>query len=642
MTSGQIPGCAAGARPCGRCCWSSWSRCWSTCCWWRPTRTSVRPGRRDGPPSAGDNVPAAVRDGGPVLDPDRAQPHSYRLSDAHDRADLRRRTGSDVDAADPGQSCARYHVHGNVLRGRLAGRPLSRTWPAGSSTTATRSASTRSPTRTSTRSRRGGATWSTRRPRWRSRTPPGSRRRCCARRTRRRPTRVDDADWQVMRQIGGAGLPHRARERRQRRLGPARRRRRSCANATPAGRTGAIVLMHDAGGDRAQTVAALDRYIPAMQAARLPLHHGLRRRCGALAAPVNVAAPPADAVARAGARLDRPGGRRPHCARCWWLLLIVVGALTLLRTLLLFGVAARHARRRRSPTWSWGPPVDEPVSVIVPAFNEQRHDRRRRCGPSPRRRIQTVEVIVVDDESTDGTAEIVEALGLDNVRVVRVPSGGKATALNAGVALARHDLIVMVDADTIVDPDAMHRARPAVRRSRRSARSPATSRSATGAGCSAGGSTSNTSSASTSTGGSTTRSGCIPTIPGALGAFRRQALQRRRRAQPRHPRRGHRPDHGDPARPAGGSSTRRPRARAHRGAGHAAAAVATAVPVELRHHAGDVEAPPVDRRTRAVRPVRPARPAVDRPVHRRAAAVRAVARRAHRLRRALPRPLGHR
>ena len=65
-------------------------------------------------------------------------------------------------------------------------------------------------------------------------------------------------------------------------------------------------------------------------------------------------------------------------------------------------------------------------------------------------------MIVVDDGSTDGTAEDVEALGLANVRVVRT-NGGKPTALNTGIALARHDLIVMVDADTVVEPDSVHR-----------------------------------------------------------------------------------------------------------------------------------------------------------------------------------------
>jgi cellulose synthase/poly-beta-1,6-N-acetylglucosamine synthase-like glycosyltransferase len=64
-------------------------------------------------------------------------------------------------------------------------------------------------------------------------------------------------------------------------------------------------------------------------------------------------------------------------------------------------------------------------------------------------------VVVVDDGSTDGTAGLVAALALPNVRVIRVPNGGKANALNTGIALARHDLIVTVDGDTVFEPDSV-------------------------------------------------------------------------------------------------------------------------------------------------------------------------------------------
>ena len=50
--------------------------------------------------------------------------------------------------------------------------------------------------------------------------------------------------------------------------------------------------------------------------------------------------------------------------------------------------------------------------------------------------------------------------------------------------------------------------------------------------------------------------GCMPTVPGAVGAFRREALARRRRHQPGHPGRGHRPDHVGHAATAGTWSTR--------------------------------------------------------------------------------------
>ncbi|WP_426513893.1 bifunctional polysaccharide deacetylase/glycosyltransferase family 2 protein [Dactylosporangium sp. McL0621] len=223
--------------------------------------------------------------------------------------------------------------------------------------------------------------------------------------------------------------------------------------ATPQGQAGAVVLFHDAGGDRAQTVAALDRLIPQLQ------QRGYRfgTVAEALGSNLGPANPPAAAA-------DVWRGRGLAWAIrladvSWWVLwglLILVGALTLARALLLLLFAVRHSRRRRSVTWSWGPPVTEPVTIVVPAYNE-----RTTIEPAVRSLALSahpgVEVILVDDASTDGTAEAVEALGLDNVRVVRVPPGGKATALNTGVALSRNELVVMVDADTVVEPDSVRR-----------------------------------------------------------------------------------------------------------------------------------------------------------------------------------------
>jgi cellulose synthase/poly-beta-1,6-N-acetylglucosamine synthase-like glycosyltransferase/peptidoglycan/xylan/chitin deacetylase (PgdA/CDA1 family) len=228
-------------------------------------------------------------------------------------------------------------------------------------------------------------------------------------------------------------------------------------NATPQDGRGAVVLMHDAGGDRAQTVAALDRFIPQMQ------ERGYRFATVSGALSSSVPALRAGDEAGTG-RVIRGAvmgwGIRvaDGVVRGLWVLLIVVGVLTLLRTLLLFVVAPRHARRRRAATWSWGPPVTDPVTVIVPAYNERTTIAAAvRSLASGILAHPAIEVLVIDDESSDGTAEEVQRLGLPNVRVVRVPGGGKAAALNVGLALARHELVVMVDADTVVAPDAIHR-----------------------------------------------------------------------------------------------------------------------------------------------------------------------------------------
>ena len=279
------------------------------------------------------------------------------------------------------------------------------------------------------------------------------------------------------------------------------------------------MLFHDGGGDRSQTVAALDRLIPRLR------QRGYRfttvsEAVGDALGPVNQPARAADVWRGRGL-----AWAIETADVTWWVLwglLIAVGVLTLARALMLFIFAVRHARRRRSDGWSWGPPVSEAVTVVVPAYNE-----RTTIGPAVRSLAlsahRDVEVIVVDDASTDGTAEVVEALDLGNVRVVRVPPGGKATALNTGVALSRNDLIVMVDADTVVEPDSIHRlvqtfADP-------------------GVGAVAGnvkvgnrrGLLGKWQHIEYVIGFNLDRRlydtfGCIPTIPGALGAFRRQAL----------------------------------------------------------------------------------------------------------------------
>ncbi|MEU4689909.1 bifunctional polysaccharide deacetylase/glycosyltransferase family 2 protein [Actinoplanes sp. NPDC023714] len=223
--------------------------------------------------------------------------------------------------------------------------------------------------------------------------------------------------------------------------------------ATPRGDAGAVVLMHDAGGDRSQTIAALDRLIPQLQQRGyrfVTVSETLRGRGPVTDPPATTAQ-----TLRGGAAVAMVG-IADVTLRLLWLLLLIAGVLFAARTLMVLILAVQHAHRRRTPSWSWGPPVTDPVSIIVPAFNEA-----TTIAPAVRSLALSahpgVEVIVIDDASTDGTAQVVEDQKLGNVRVISVPSGGKASALNTGTGFAHHDLIVMVDADTVVEPDAIHR-----------------------------------------------------------------------------------------------------------------------------------------------------------------------------------------
>ncbi|GAP50978.1 glycosyltransferase [Streptomyces azureus] len=288
--------------------------------------------------------------------------------------------------------------------------------------------------------------------------------------------------------------------------------------ATPKGGKGAIVLMHDSGGDRHQTVAALDRMLPDLREQGYEFHNLTE----ALDAP---------------SAHSRVTGLEQWKGEAWIFLvqasehltdglvvgLAIVGTLVIGRFVLMLLLSGLHARRVRRRGFSWGPPITEPVSVLVPAYNEAK------CIENTVRSLAAsdhpIEVLVIDDGSSDGTARIVEAMGLPNVRVVRQLNAGKPAALNRGVANARYDLIVMMDGDTVFEPSTVRELVQPFGDPR--------------VGAVAG---------NAKVGNKDTLIGawqhieyvmgfnldrrmydvlhCMPTIPGAVGAFRRSALER--------------------------------------------------------------------------------------------------------------------
>ncbi|CAL9304917.1 polysaccharide deacetylase family protein [Streptomyces sp. SudanB66_2053] len=215
--------------------------------------------------------------------------------------------------------------------------------------------------------------------------------------------------------------------------------------ATPHNGEGAIVLMHDSGGDRSQTVAALDRFLPGLKAKGYEF----------------------DNLTEA---LDAPSAHSPVTGpELWkgkaWIFLVqasehitdvlvvglaIIGTLVIARFVLMLLLSGAHARRVRRKGFRWGPPVTQPVTVLVPAYNEAKCIEN--TVTSLMASDHPIEVLVIDDGSTDGTARIVEAMGLPNVRVIRQLNAGKPAALNRGLANARYDIVVMMDGDTVFEP----------------------------------------------------------------------------------------------------------------------------------------------------------------------------------------------
>ncbi|MGA4962672.1 polysaccharide deacetylase family protein [Streptomyces pseudogriseolus] len=215
--------------------------------------------------------------------------------------------------------------------------------------------------------------------------------------------------------------------------------------ATPENGKGAIVLMHDSGGDRSQTVAALDRFLPDLKDKGYEF----------------------DNLTEA---LDAPSAHSPVTGpELWkgkaWIFLVqasehitdvlvvglaIIGTLVIARFVLMLLLSGAHARRVRRKGFRWGPPVTQPVTVLVPAYNEAKCIEN--TVTSLMASDHPIEVLVIDDGSTDGTARIVEAMGLPNVRVIRQLNAGKPAALNRGLANARYDIVVMMDGDTVFEP----------------------------------------------------------------------------------------------------------------------------------------------------------------------------------------------
>lgn len=112
------------------------------------------------------------------------------------------------------------------------------------------------------------------------------------------------------------------------------------------------------------------------------------------------------------------------------------------------------AERARGPSGAAQLPS---VSVIIPAYNEERHlpaklaNVRSLDYPSDR-----LEVLFVSDGSTDGTNAILGGAEGSNIRALYLPTrGGKPSALNHAVRHAQHDILVFSDAATQFAPEAL-------------------------------------------------------------------------------------------------------------------------------------------------------------------------------------------
>jgi peptidoglycan-N-acetylglucosamine deacetylase len=214
------------------------------------------------------------------------------------------------------------------------------------------------------------------------------------------------------------------------------------------------ILLHDAGGDRSDTVAYIGRLADAAQEhgySFVNLNQLYYQESDPLFAPVS--ATTEDTITHTTAQLAMIWPRQ----LVRQLFILTVAAL-LLSLIINTTLAILHRRRSRR-NYKRRPKNYRPlVSVLIPAYNES-DVLAKTVSSLLKSHYQNLEVIIIDDGSTDDTWQIAQKIADVSwrVRCLAKPNGGKSSALNMGLEHAGGEIVICVDADTVFPPTTVSR-----------------------------------------------------------------------------------------------------------------------------------------------------------------------------------------
>ena len=219
---------------------------------------------------------------------------------------------------------------------------------------------------------------------------------------------------------------------------------------------GSIILMHDGGGDRSATVAALPKLIEALRA------HGyeivpVSELIGQTRDEVMV---PLSSKQKYAARLDSITFFFISFFNHFVLYVFFVGDFLMSARLIIIGVCALIDRLRKRKSFA-GPDYAPRVAVLIPAYNEEKVIART-IRSVLMSNYKNIRVIVIDDGSKDQTYKIAtetyaKEIDQGRVTVLTKPNGGKAEALNFALEYTDEEIYVGIDADGVIAHDAITR-----------------------------------------------------------------------------------------------------------------------------------------------------------------------------------------
>jgi peptidoglycan-N-acetylglucosamine deacetylase len=213
---------------------------------------------------------------------------------------------------------------------------------------------------------------------------------------------------------------------------------------------GNVILLHDGGGDREQTVEALPQIIDALRAKG----YEFTSISGLLGQNRSAVLVPLTFREKLEARADGLIFGIFQWSRFTIATVFILGIVLVSGRALIIGILAIIEKMRPDRAELADPPP--PVTVLIPAHNEESVIVQTVTSVLLSD-LKDIQVVVVDDGSADKTLELLQSnFGRNEaVRIIHQVNRGKAAALNNALAHAQTDIVVTIDADTEIEPDAI-------------------------------------------------------------------------------------------------------------------------------------------------------------------------------------------